>query len=72
VRYITEREKQIVLAAFSDLENLVNQYREAVMGVTFGNDQADRRPIKQATKQRMKELQEMITGLLSDIDEKTQ
>jgi ABC-type polysaccharide/polyol phosphate transport system ATPase subunit len=68
VRYITEREKQIIIAAFSDLENLINQYREAVMWLTFGNLEATGRPIKQATRQRLKELRKEIVAVLKDIE----
>ena len=72
VRPLTKREKQIIIAAFSDLENLVNQYREVVRWLTVGNLEASQRPIKQVTRERMKELRGLITDVLKDIESKTQ
>jgi hypothetical protein len=72
VRIITEREKQIMLAAFTDLENLVNQYRQAVMWLTLGNHAAGPQPTTQATRKLMKDLRKEITGLLKEIEAKTQ
>jgi hypothetical protein len=71
VRAITELEKQIIIAAFSDIDNLMNQYREAVMWLTFGNLETTGRSTKQATRQRMRELRELIVDLLNDIEAKT-
>jgi hypothetical protein len=72
MRFMTEREKQIMLAAFTDLENLVNQYRQAVMWLTLGNHAAGPRPTTQATRKLMKDLREEITALLKEIELKTQ
>jgi hypothetical protein len=68
VRFITEREKEIVLAAFSDLEKLLNEYRGAVMLLTFGDHEAVNDSRKQTTQLRMKELREEITALGTHIE----
>jgi hypothetical protein len=72
VRFITEREKEIVLAAFSDLEKLLNEYRGALMLLTFGEHDTMNDPRKQTTQLRMKELREEITNLLKVIEMKAQ
>jgi hypothetical protein len=72
VRFITEREKEIVLAAFSDLEKLLNEYRGAVMLLTFGNHDTVDASKRVITQLRLNELREEITALLTDIEVKTQ
>jgi hypothetical protein len=72
MRFMTDKEKEIVIAAFTDLDDLIQQYRQAVLWITLGNHDENQRSTKQATWQRMKELEEKITTLLANITSKTQ
>jgi hypothetical protein len=72
MRFMTEKEKEVILAAFVGLDDLLKQYREAVLWLTLGDHTSSSRLTVQATRQRMQELQEKITTLLADIASKTQ
>jgi hypothetical protein len=72
MRFMSQKEREVILAAFVGLDKLTKQYRQAVLWLTIGNLKASPRATEQATRQRMKELQGEITALLDDIAAKTQ
>jgi hypothetical protein len=72
MRFMSQQEREVILAAFVGLDDLIEQYRQAVLWLTIGNHQASPRATEQATRQRMKELQGEITALLDDIAVKAQ
>jgi hypothetical protein len=71
MRLMTEKEKEVIFAAFVGLDDVLKQYRETVLWLTLGEHTASSRPTEQETRQRMKELQEKITDLLDNIAIKT-
>jgi hypothetical protein len=72
MRVMSQREREVILAAFVGLDDILKQYREAVLWLTLGNHEATRRPTEEETRQSMQMLQEKITTLLADIASKTQ
>jgi hypothetical protein len=62
----------VVFGAFLDLEVLVQEYRKAVLWLTHGNHEATHRPNVHETHELMRELKEKITGLLDEIEAKSQ
>ena len=69
---MSQKEREVILAAFVGLDDLIQEYRKAVLWLTLGDHQAARYPTEEDTRQNMKALQEKITSLLADIASKTQ
>jgi hypothetical protein len=63
MRFMSQKEREIILAAFVGLDDLIEQYRQAVLWLTIGNHQASPRATEQAIRQHMRELQDKITAL---------
>jgi hypothetical protein len=55
MRYMSQREREIILAAFVGLDDLIQKYRQEVLWLTIGNSSPSRQP-EQVTGQRMMEL----------------
>ena len=64
--------KDAIFEAFFDLEALVQEYRKAVLWLTYGNHDATDQPTTQETRELMKLYKKKITSLLDVIETKTQ
>jgi hypothetical protein len=67
----TGKREQAIFTAFIDLDALIQEYRQALLWLAFGNYQ-EHRPTEKQTRQTIKTLKEKIVALLTDIEKQTQ
>jgi hypothetical protein len=65
-------QNDVIFEAFYDLEALVQEYRKALLWLTYGNHDATGQPTTQETRELMKLYKNKITALLDVIETKTQ
>jgi hypothetical protein len=68
----TAMQKDAIFEAFFDLEALVQEYRKALLWLTYGNHDATGQPTTQETRELLKLYKKKITALLDVIETKTQ
>jgi hypothetical protein len=68
----TGMQKDVIFEAFFDLEALVQEYRKALLWLTYGNHDATGQPTTHETRELMKLYKKKIAALLDVIEAKTQ
>ena len=68
----TGQREEIIFTAFVDLEALIQEYRKALLWLTFGNHKDTPKPTEQETRQTIKALKDKIIALLTDIEKQAQ
>jgi hypothetical protein len=68
----TAIQNDVIFEAFYDLEAMVQEYRKALLWLTYGNHDATGQPTIQQTRELMKLYKNKITALLDVIETKTQ
>jgi hypothetical protein len=71
MRVMSQTEREVIVSAFAGLDDLIEQYRQAVLQITIENPNSHDRPTGEATRNRMKELKGKIMALLEEVEVKT-
>jgi hypothetical protein len=71
-RLTKDKMNELIFSAFYDLEALVQEYRKALLWLTYGNHDATGQPTTHETRELMKLYKKKIAALLDVIEAKTQ